>query len=748
MHPIDVICGPYTYQCMPNPFTLRDDDISGLDLLYPVWVFAPAPPPGKTDTLARAGRLHGTVTFPNGQGMQGVNIVIHRLEPFWNTPEAWESTSGVTGYLFRRSASNPVSGAPPMLPFANQGGTDAATEGSYDIFRTPLYDWEGWQNYVIYTQPINPLYTGVYAVGPYDSNAVTPSGSVTQQAAYVMGPYADLVLNFPIPDAQNTCNTSTAETADSPAVTPNSGWWTGTLCSYALTAWSSFSVKPNRTYTLEVTALDPQYQAPQNQAQPSATTSKLLPVLGLWNTTDATNTLPTVASAPAAFNSSVTGMTTLTAQATKPQQLRLAIADQRGDGRPDYTFQARLLYADTISPTTVPALGGPITITGSGFRLGNTVTIDGLPATVTNWTSTTITATAPNLHSSTAIAANVTVRDLTTGGTTTMTSALNYAAPQPTLILVSAPSGQLFTNSPASAAFTVKAIQADGTTPIPNTTVTFSADAPVRFDSCAAATCTLTTNTSGIASTTVTPLAPVPVTLTATSPIGSVTASFTAITHIQTITPANPTLYVAANTQLSWPLTVTLSDNASPTTNLPVQWTATTGPLTLSPTLTTTNSESTTQTTATLAPLTANTQATVQACAWTTICATFTATAIDPSQFQLEILSGAGQSLNPTDTFVPIILRVLDASNHPVAAAPVTIHQTVEPWTNWTLSCPDQGRCPIAPIYNSSTTTLSTALDGTVTITPLNLPKQPELTRIAAATGAQGFLSLTIQKHP
>ena len=207
MHPIDIICGPYTYQCMPQPFTLRDDDISGLGLLYPVSFFAP-PAPGKTDTRARGGRLQGTVTFPNGQGMQGVNIVIHRLEPSWDTPEDWESTSGVTGFLFRRSGSNPVSGNPPMLPFANQGGTDPASEGYYDIARTPLYDWETWQNYVIYTQPINPLYTGAYSVGPYDSNAVTPSGSVTQQRAWVMGTYADLTLNFSIPDAQSTCNAS------------------------------------------------------------------------------------------------------------------------------------------------------------------------------------------------------------------------------------------------------------------------------------------------------------------------------------------------------------------------------------------------------------------------------------------------------------------------------------------------------------------------------------------------------------
>ena len=737
MHPIDIICGPYTYQCMPNPFTLRDDDISGLGLLYPVSYFAPPAPPGKTDTIARGGRLHGTVTFPNGQGMQGVNIVIHRLEPFWDIPEDWESTSAVTGFRFRRSGSNPVSGNPPMLPFANQGNTDPANEGYYDIARTPLYDWEGWQNYVIYTQPINPLYTGSYAVGPYASNAVTPSGSVTQQRAWVMGTYADLTLDFAIPDAQSTCDTSTGGTAASPAPVPASGWWTGSLCSYARTDWSSFTIKHNRTYTLEVTAQDDH----------AATTSKALPVLGLWNTSDPTSSLPTIASAPAAFNSAVSGMTTLTAQSTQPQQLRLAIADQRGDGRPDYLYQARLLYADTVSPATVSAIGGTITVIGSGFRPGNTVTINSLPATVTNWTSTTITAVAPNLHSSTAIAADVTVRDLTTGGATTMTAALNYAAPQATIILVSAPSGQIFVGSPGTTPFIVKALQADGTTPLANTTITFTATGSVRFNACASS-CTLSTDASGLASTTVTPLSPGPVTLSAFSPIGSVTASLTAITHIQTIIATNPILYVAAGTSLTWPLSVTLTDNGASTFNLPVQWTTLSGPITLNPSMTTPDIQSTTHTIATLGPLAGNTQATAQACAWTSVCTTFTATAIDPAQWQLEILTGAGQSPSASATLTPVVLRVHDPANHPIAAVPITIHQTVEPWTPWTLSCPDQGRCPISPTYNSSTTTLISALDGTVTITPLELPAQPEVTHLAASTGTQGFLSLTLQKQP
>ena len=36
MHPIDIVCGLYTYQCLPQPFTLRDDDVASISGLYPM----------------------------------------------------------------------------------------------------------------------------------------------------------------------------------------------------------------------------------------------------------------------------------------------------------------------------------------------------------------------------------------------------------------------------------------------------------------------------------------------------------------------------------------------------------------------------------------------------------------------------------------------------------------------------------------------------------------------------------------
>ena len=120
-------------------------------------------------------------------------------------------------------------------------------------------------------------------------------------------------------------------------------------------------------------------------------------------------------------------------------QLRIAIADQRGDGRPDFAYQGRVLYADSVSPANVAATGGVVTITGMGFRAGNVVTVNGVAATVTNWTATSIVATVPSARAlgfNTAATADVAVTDLSTGGTTVMSGALNYAAPLPSLNLV------------------------------------------------------------------------------------------------------------------------------------------------------------------------------------------------------------------------------------------------------------------------------------------------------------------------
>jgi len=737
MHPIDVICGPYTYQCMPSPFTLRDDDISGLTTLYP----NPqnyTHPPGKVDTFATANRVEGTLSFPGGQGMQGVNVVVHRLEPFWDTPEAWESASSVSGYLFRRRDGNAVSGPLSGPPTIGMGSTDPSYEGCFNINRIPLYDWETWQNLVISTQPVNPLYVGSYAVGPYDISSVAPSGSSKTQTAGVISNYGVVEFDGGIADAAATCSNAADGTEASPAAVPATGWWNGDLCTYGHAAWLGLTVRPGRSFTFEVTALD---------EQGVASTTKMLPVTGVWNASDSNGTLPTVAAAPGAFNSTVNAMTTLSASPTgsADRPLRIVIADQRGDGRPDYNYQARLLYAVTLSPANVPAYGGAVIITGMGFRAGNAVTVNGMPATVTGWTANSITLLAPASQAAGAVSADVMVRDLTTGATSSMTGALQYSAPQPALTLVSAPTGQVFTGSASSTPFSVKAIAADGVTPIAGVRVNFSVTSGSARFSCGSSTCSVFTDTHGIASSSVTPLSTGAMQLSATSSVGSVSANFTAVDQIQTVTALTAQLYVAAGSHVAWSPQVKLSDNGGSTVGVPVLWTAAMDGISFFPSISATDGSSIATTNAEIGPLDAETVVSSMVCAWSSVCSAITVSAVGDDRWRLQPVSGAVQSVSSGTPFGLVTVRVVDDQGHAIAGAPVSIYQTLEPYS---APCDPLGRCPVAPVYLTSASDSVSALDGTITFMPLDVAGQPVVTRIAVASGKQGFSSLTLVRVP
>jgi hypothetical protein len=736
MHPIDIICGLYTYQCLPQPFTLRPDDIAALDMLY----FIPQneAPTGKTDTLYQAQEFSGKLLFPTGQGMEGVNVVARRLHQYWNVPEAWQSVSSVSGFRFVGSNGNPVSG-PAASTAETSGTTNQQYEGYYDIRRVPMLDGN-WQDVYLDTEPINPLYTGQYAVGPYVGNQVEPSGADANYLQEVVGPYRMVSVNLTTLQAAASCVTTLDGVEAVPAAIAVPGWWTGLLCAYAHTAWSALSVKANRSFTIEVTAED---------EQGFATTAKAMPVIGVWNATDATGTLPTVAAAPEAFNGEALGMTSLTVQNTQPNVLRIVVADQRGDGRPDYAYQSRVLYADSIAPANVDATGDVVTITGTGFRAGNVVTINGIAATVSSWTATSIVAAVPSsraLGFNSAHSADVTVTDLSTGGATVMTGALNYAAPAPTLNLLSAPSGTVFVGGTAATSFAVRALSGDGVTPIANQPIIFTAGgAAVKFNACGASSCTVLTDASGLASTTVTALAPGTITLSAASSYGTETASFTAVAPVRTITPVVPVQYVAAGATVLWAPEVNLTDNSASVAGVTVNWQATSGGMLVSPTQSQANAAGLAQTLATSGSLAAGVQATGSACTWTVVCANFVAQGIGPNDWRVEILSGAGQSVSAADNFAPVTLRVVDTAEHPVAGAVVEIHQSIDAWQ---MSCPDRGRCPVPSSDSSGVSSVISDVNGIVTITPMQIAGAAEVTNIVAATGTQGVASLSLEKQP
>jgi hypothetical protein len=644
----------------------------------------------------------------------------------------------VSGFSFRQKNTTAITGADNSAT-GSMGTFDSYFEGWYEFGRIDLL-WGAWQFLILSTEPVNPLYTGPYSVGPYVANTVVPSGGNESKQWGIFPSYANYDgVDLPTPSGSgSTCAGSGGPETTPQAIDP-SGLWQGQLCGYGWASWSSLNVKANRSFTIEVTAED---------EQGFASSTKSIPVIGVWRSPDPVGAIPTVASVTEGLNTASAGLTSLTVNTPPPGSLRLAIADQRGDGRPDYYFGARVLYADSVSPAILPAAGGLITITGMGFRPGNTVTVNGVAATVKSWTANTIIATVPASGSHTGLKADVAVHDISTGGTAIMLQALTYTAPPPEIMqLSSAPSGSINTGNPATTPLTIKILAADGVTPISGETVTFTASlsgtASAALFNCGLATCTTTTDATGTATTTVTPVLAGPVTLTATSAAGSsVFTTFTAIEPIRTVTLSPPILYLAANTIFSFTQQAVLSDNSAPVAILPVNWT---GSLALTPSSPTavTNTSGIGSIAFTAGPLKAGLQTAASACAWSnTVCATFNVLSVDASALQLQIISGANQSVASADTLGNLILLVTDPAGHAVAGAPVDIYQTLEPG----VACPTHGRCPAQPIERQLKSTATSDANGLVTVTPLDQPSAAEITNIVVTAGTQGFVSLALSK--
>ena len=125
----------------------------------------------------------------------------------------------------------------------------------------------------------------------------------------------------------------------------------------AQTSWFALPVLGGRHLTVEIAAIDQAGLPAQN---------KLRPLLGAGNGSLIPPDPPTNATT-APFNA-VAGNTALGIDAIADGELLLAVADQRGDGRPDYTYRGRLLYAANVTPPRIcrlPAATSALTAAAS-----------------------------------------------------------------------------------------------------------------------------------------------------------------------------------------------------------------------------------------------------------------------------------------------------------------------------------------------------------------------------------------------
>lgn len=597
------------------------------------------------------------------------------------------------------------------------------------------------ENVYMTTEPIDPLYTGESAIAPYERPPVTPSGSPVTMTAF--SGTAGVVAGFQVTasDAASTCAPGADGAQGGPVSFDPSGWRNGQLCPTGHSSWFSAQVGAGSSWTLEVTALD---------ESGAATLYKAQPVIGVWHKGD--SGLPTVGSEPVSMNSLAPGVTQLEIPASSNAgTYTFVVSEQFGGGRPDFAYKARLLYAASVTPATVNVAGGQITISGEGFKLGNQVSVNGVVATVVSASSNQIVAKVPSLvaaGASIGVPVDVMVTDIATGGQTDIGNGFAYSNVQPDVMTVVSQPAALKTGIMAAVPFAVQLLKADGVTPIANASVQISVSSGAAgLGACAGAmTCPLLTDAMGKVLTTVTGAAAGPVVLSASEVSGSAGVQITVMDSnpVRMAMIANAPSYLAAGASGMWTISLVATQDGLAAAGVPVVWTASSG-LTLSSTTTTTNTTGAAVVTVTALKMSAGT-ATVTGCAWgTTACASWTVTAVDASQWRIAAGSGAAQSVSAGTTLAPVTLSVTDTAGHALQGAAVSVYQTADGWEG---ACPVPGRCPASPVLASAQSSAISDSSGNVSVTPLEVPGLPQMVNIAAVTGTQGFVTLSLPVTP
>jgi len=735
MHPVEYVCSINGIPCTPNGMTLRYDDIAAVNRVYPITAANQASFPGKKLTAASTISVKGTIHFKNGQGMQGVNVVLRPLKQGTDTPDIRYTVTAVSGSLFQGAQPNPINGSNDTQgnPFNKYGNDDQTLEGWFDLSGVPLPIGTSIADYQLSFEPINPLYASGYSVGPYTQGQVSPSG--TMPDIPLNGLTAGIVItqDVVIQDSADESYSSDDGNELEPARISASGEWTGRITGYGHTGWFSFPVKANRELTIEAVSLDERGQPSENKSRP---------VLGAWNGTDTPGTLP-VSSTAQPFNGDQIGLTTLSVAIVASGYLTVGVADSRGDGRPDYLYRGRLLYADSVMPTRISLNGGPITIRGVGFHSNSVVTVNGVAATVTSVTPTEITAIAPSSHGVTGVVL-LTVSDPTTLGVTVIQDGLSYdALGGDALSIVTAPHGTVATGVPMP--FTVKALAANAQTPAAGETVTFTVTEGIATFGCGQPACSVMSGGDGVATMSIS---------ASTTALAQVTASLsdgaTVLTEFSGTTPPaivalTPTLYVAGEATASWLPQVEVLSGDSPLAGQTVNW-STAGGATPSAVAAVSNAEGIASTQLNVGPLAEGATVPLYACLpGNTTCATFDIYSVHAEVAQLAAVSGAGQTLSASAIPAPVVLKATDAVGHPMAGGKVTFYETLKLWTS---DCPAQGLCPSAPVLATQTMQATSGSDGLVTLIPLSGNGEPTRLYITAVTGDVSSLNFEIEQHP
>jgi hypothetical protein len=625
------------------------------------------------------GGIWGGLYFTDASGnaaqmMQGVNVVARMMVN--QQPSGQYVVSSVSGYPFVGNAGNIVTGYYDAngLPLNRFGSSDPSVEGFFNFGQLAVPAGQSSALYQISVEALDPVWST--GVGPYAPTQVEPSGTFSPVVVTVVAGSTTerdiLMLSSEI--AQT--HPGSGSTYASPSTLPAAGAWGSWLAPYGSVDFFEFTAQANRTASVVVTALD---------ELGNPTESKLQPVIGIWELSDETGE-PAPAATPSPFNTLVFGMTRLDAEFSVSEPYRIGIADYRGDGRPDYAYQASVLYSDSVAPARLSVAGGLTALEGIGFRPGLQVSADTANGVVLTQSATEMQVTLPaaTLDGT----ATIQVTDPVSGSSSQMIGALTYGAAATDLLrLLQGVEPTTPVGAQAPNLIRVRAVASDGVTAVNGATIAWSATNGVQFSACGGSTaCSVLTDQAGEAATWVTPTAVGAATITAAlaplsySPPQTQEVSLVATSSSLDLAALASTRWIAQDATLAVPLTVEALDMGAPQSNVTIKFTVTNGNAVLSSGTATTNGAGLATVTAQVTNLSATVQVSACVSPANSPCQTFTLFAVSPSSWKLEAVSGTSQAVPYGQSFQPLVMRVTDgsAADNPVMGANVTFVTTLE----------------------------------------------------------------------
>jgi hypothetical protein len=737
MQPLSGVCGASGGACIPDPTVLRYDDIAALNRIYPITAQNLSSFPGKQITAANTISIQGTVSFRSGYGMQGVNVVARPLDANGNLLYQY-TVSFVSGAYSNGNHGNPVTGWDDANgnPLTMWGSSDASLQGFFDLSGIPLPPGATNADYHVTFEAINPLYIDDASVGAYAQGQVNPLGTLGAISVPNMSAGSVQTVNVTVSDSAVGGFNDAIGAQAQPRPMPTGGLWCGRLSQVGQSDWFTFPVRGNRIFTVVTQALD-ETGAPSD--------SKAMPSIGIWDAFDPVGA--TAVGAAPGLNGLATGETWLRVATNGDDIVRVAVADLRGDGRPDYAYNGWVLYADTVSPAHLPASGGPVTIQGMGFRLADTVLVGGQAALVTSISPNQITAIAPPAAAGVTGSVDVEVDDLPTFYVAAVIpSGVSYdSGTGDALTLVTAPMNTVPIGVPIP--FTVTALSST-LAPAGGVTVIYTVTSGSATLACGLPVCSVTVAGDGRATMNVTAVNNSWSIVTASLTNGSsLEAQFVGGTP-PTLAVLTPQLSLAAGATFTWTVQALVLSNGVPVANQSVAWQTVQGSgiTAQGPTAALTNSSGIATNTLTAGPLAEGQTASINACLnGTSQCVAFTAYGARPEYALLEAVSGTSQSLAASGTPRQIALRLLDMDGNPIAGGTVALYQALYAWSP---PCAPNTVCTQGALLATQASTATSAIDGTVIFMPASLPGVATNLLGLAASGNTATVNIVIEQNP